>query len=207
MNLLGAWLTTRSFTGPAVLVGDYVSFLDTGHKAVRYNLVGVNFQITSWNRMLAALGGPALDLRVSMVLAGFAVWGALILARLRIEAPWRDGWDRRKLDPAYLLAMTSVGAVFCAQVLASELILLVLLAPLILQRIDAGRRRDVWVLVGLLLFLLIPLNLMDQIANGLQLDDESRARTLLRSHKCFGLAALAAYLLVLGPLKKQRIPD
>jgi hypothetical protein len=113
--------------------------------------------------------------------------------------PWRNIFNRQQLDPAYLLAATTVGALFFAQVLASEMILLVLLAPLILRHIDGNRRGDAWALIGILIFILIPMSLMDQIADRVSLSEESRGRTLLRSHKCFGMAALALYLLIRGP--------
>ena len=45
------------------------------------------------------------------------------------------------------------------------MLLLVLLAPLIAQHVDANRRLDFWVLCGILIFLLLPFNFMDQIAD------------------------------------------
>ena len=41
-------------------------------------------------------------LTIAMTLGGFVVWGALIVARLRLAAPWRHLCDRTKLDQAYL---------------------------------------------------------------------------------------------------------
>ncbi len=202
LNLLGGLLTYGTFAGAFDLFREYVDYIGSGaNKNVVFNLVVANYQILSWNRIIAAVGGPAIELQVSTVLAGFAVWATLIGIRLRLDAPWRDVFDRNKIDPAYLLAVTVVGALFFNQVLASEMLLLVLLAPLIVQHIDANRRRDVWILIGLLLFLMLPFNFMEQIGELLGLDPVSRGRTLLRSHKCFGVGALAAWLLIRGPVR------
>jgi Glycosyltransferase family 87 len=205
LNLLGGLLTYGTLTGAFDLFGEYVDYIGSAHKDVVFNRVDQNYQILSWNRIVAALGEPAIELQISTVLAGFAVWAALIAVRLRLVAPWRDVFDRNKLDPAYLLAVTAVGSLFFNQVLASEMLLLVLLAPMILQHIDANRRRDVWALVGLLIFLMLPFNFMDQIADGLGLEPASRGRTLLRSHKCFGMGALAGWLLVRGPARREQV--
>ena len=75
-----------------------------------FNRVDQNYQILSWNRIIAAVGGPAIELGISTVLAGLALWSALIAIRLRLHAAWRDVIDRTKIDPAYLLAVTAVGS-------------------------------------------------------------------------------------------------
>jgi hypothetical protein len=205
LNLLGGLLTYGTLAGAFHLFGEYVDYIGSAHKDVVFNRVDQNYQILSWNRIIAAAGGPAIELGISMVLAGLAVWAALIAIRLRLAAPWRDVFDRNKIDPAYLLAVTAVGSLFFNQVLASEMLLLVLLAPLTVQHIDANRRRDIWVLVGLLIFLFLPFPFMDQVADWLGLDPQSRGRALLRSHKCFGMGVLAAWLLVRGPARSANI--
>ncbi len=202
LNLLGGLLTYGTLAGAIDLFGQYVDYIGSAHKNVLFNRVDQNYQILGWNRIIAAVGGPAIELGIFRVLAGLALWAALIAIRLRLDAPWRDVIDRSKIDPAYLLAATAVGALFFNQVLASELLLLVLLAPLIVQHIDANRRCDIWVLCGLLIFLLLPFNFMDQIADIFGVAPASRGRALLRSHKCFGMGALAAWLLIRGPVHK-----
>jgi hypothetical protein len=203
LNLLGGLLTRPTLAGAIGLFGEYIDYLGSAHKNVVFNLVAANYQIPGWNRMIAAAGGPIIELRIWMVLAGFAVWAAIIAIRLRLAAPWHDLADRDKIDAAYLLAVTTVGSLFFNQVLASEMILLVLLAPLIAQHIDANRRRDAWVLAGLLVFLILPFNVMDQIADALGLGPLSRGRTVLLSHKCFGMGALSTWLVVRGPYRES----
>lgn len=206
LNLLGGLLTRGTFSGSIQLFREYLDYIASAHKTVVFNLVEANYQIPSWNRILVACGGPAINLTIAMTLGGFAVWAALIAARLRFAAPWRDLFDRTKLDQAYLLAAAVVAALFFAQVLAYEMILLVLLSPLILQSIDAARRNEAWVIIALVVFLLIPLTTMDQIADRMGLGEESRGRLLLRSHKCFGMAALAIFLLIRGPRQAAPAP-
>jgi hypothetical protein len=202
-NVLGGLIVTGSLEGSYRLFRVYLEFVGAGHKTVIYNLVGENFQIPSWNRIIAATGGPAIDLTIWMTLAGFATWGLLIVGRLRLSGTL----SRDRLDPAYLVAVTAVGAIFFAQVLANEMLLLGLLAPLILQHFDAGRKRDAYALIAILLFLMIPLTLTDRIADLFGWPEESRHRTLIRSHKCFGMAILAIYLLVRGPVRETTAPS
>jgi hypothetical protein len=196
-NLLGGLIVTGTLDGSVGLFRIYLDYLRTGHKAVIFNLVAENFQIPSWNRIIAASGGPAIDLKIWMTLTGFAIWGLLVTGRLWLAGALSQ--DRR--DPAYLVAVTAVGALFFAQVLAYEMILLALVAPLILQHFDAGRKGDAYALIAMLLFLMLPMNLTDQLADRFGWPEESRQRTLIRSHKCFGMAALAIYLLIRGPVR------
>ena len=202
-NLLGGLIVMGTFEGSIRLFRLYIEYLATAHKTVVYNLVAENYQILSWNRIIAACGGPAIDLRIWMTLTGFAVWGLLVLGRFRLNGPI----DRERLDHAYLLAVTAVGALFFAQVLAYEMLLLALLTPLILQHLDANRRRDAFALIAMLLFLMMPMNLTDQLAERFGWGEESRQRTLMRSHRCFGMAALAIWLLIRGPASKPPSRD
>lgn len=194
-NVLGGLIVTGTLEGAYALFRTYLEYLGAGHKQVIFNLVAENYQIPSWNRMLAAAGGPAIDLKIWMTLTGFAVWGLLVAGRMwRARALGRD-----RLDPAYLAAVTAVGSLFFPQVLAYEMIILALLTPLILQHFDANRRGDAYALIAMLLFLMLPMNFTNRIADFFGLGEQSRSRTLLRSHKCFGMALLATWLLVRGP--------
>ena len=195
LNFFGGLIAYGTIGGAVHLFGEYLEYVGSAHKSVFFNLVEQNYQILSWNRLLAALGGPAIDLKIGTILAGFALWGLLIYGRFQFRP-----LSRKRSDDAYLVAVTAVGALFFAQVLAYEMVLLVLLAPLILQHFDAGRRGDAWLLVGLLLFLSVPIDIVDRLGDLLRLAEESRGRTLLRSHKSFGMALLAIYLLGRGPM-------
>jgi len=193
LHLFGGFIVRGTLGGSVLFLREYLDYLGSAHKAVKFNLVAENFQILSWNRLLVAMGGPAIDLKVSMTIAGFAFWAVLAFLR---------SW-KQKLDPAWLLAMTAVGTLCFAQVIAYEMIVLALLAPWIVQAFDRNERASAWIVVGLLLFLLIPLQVLDQLANMLQLDEGSRGRTILKSHRCFAIVFLAIYLLNRGPKRVE----
>lgn len=196
-NLFGGLIVTGTLEGSYDLFRFYLEYLRIGHNAGAFNLAAETFQIPSWNRIIAASGGPAIDLNIWMTLTGFAIWGLLVTGRL-----WLAGaLGQVRCDPAYLVAVTAVGALFFAQVLAYEMVLLALLAPLILQHFDAGRKGDALALIAMLLFMMLPMNLTDQLADRFGWPEETRQRTLIRSHKCFGMAALALYLLIRGPIR------
>jgi len=199
LNVVGGLLTRASFAGAIDLFAEYVNYVGSGHKQVIFNLVAENFQILSWNRLVAAVGGPAIDLTIGMIFAGFTLWGLLVLARLRLCASRHTSPNWLVQCSSYLLAVTATGTLFFAQVLAYELILLVLLVPLLARYFDLGRLRDAWFLIGILLYLMVPIDVIERLAEFLALDEVSRGRTLLRSHKCFGMALLAMYLLARGP--------
>lgn len=203
LNVLGTLLARGTLGGTISLFREYVKFISAGREQVRYNLVAENFQITSWNRVVVSAGGPAIDLKISMTLAGFAIGALLTALRLRLKAgSWRDAYNRIQSNSAYLLAMTAAGTMVFAQALAYELILLVLVSPLIVQAVDVGQRRYALVLIVLLLSsTLIPISLSEQIADFCKLEEQSRSRTLLRSHKCFVVAGLWLYMLICGPCR------
>lgn len=157
------------------------------------------------------------------LLKWLALWGALVLCRLRLSAPWHEVLSRERLDSSYLLAVTVMGALFFNQVIGYELILLVLLAPLLLHHHDNGQHMDALFLLGLLFCLMIPIGITGEIANRLNLQQPSLGRTMLPdsvlgltspgqnvpfgrrlflSHRCFGMAVLALYLLMRGPTRK-----
>jgi hypothetical protein len=58
------------FYGNPLFVLDYLAYVQKGHQTVEFNRVGVNKQITGWNRLLVAGGGPAVDLGMIGTLAG-----------------------------------------------------------------------------------------------------------------------------------------
>jgi len=188
-NLAGGLILRRDPAGAVKLLPEYLDYLATAHKAVIFNQVEQNYQIPSWNRLLFVVGGPTINLRISMVLAGYALWAALIAVR--------NGRHAMR-DPAYLLAAAAVGTLEFAQVLAYEMLLLVLVTPWLLQLLDEGRQAAAYSLIGLLLLALVPMTTMANVANGWGLADDSQGRQLLLSHKCIAMAGLMLQLLLAG---------
>lgn len=128
LNLLGILLSGPDWRMP----WDYLELLRYGHKAVLYNQVAESRQITSWNRLLFVLNGPAIDLGFGGTLIGYAIWSLAVWLRVRLSG--------LSASPAYVLAMGAVGGVLVCQVLGYELLVLCLLASLLLQWLDSGKR-------------------------------------------------------------------
>jgi hypothetical protein len=128
LNLLGATLAG----GSPLKLKDYLDYVPTAHKEVVYNRAEMNPQITSWNRLLFSLGGPLVELTIVTTVAGYLVWGGLVLGRCAAagERPSR----------AWALAATAVGGMLCCQVLGYETLGLVLTVPWLRELFATGRR-------------------------------------------------------------------
>ena len=129
LNLVGAAIVG----GSPLFLKDYFDYLPTGHKAVLYNQAERNPQITSWNRLLVSCGGPLIELGAATTLAGYLVWGGLVLGRCA---------TRGRPSTTWACAAAASGAVVCSQVLAYELLILVIAVPWVRDLFTA--RRPVW---------------------------------------------------------------
>ena len=138
MNLVGATVVGGS---PRFVV-DYLEYLSNAHKVVGYNRVELNPSITSWNCLLYQSGGPLVELNAATTVAGYLVWFGLAFGRVALAGTWPTA--------AWAVAVVAVGAVFCAQVLLYELVILVLLVPWVRELFADGNRIRGWLAVGLL---------------------------------------------------------
>ncbi len=183
LNVLGGLVST----GSPLLLRDYLAHLAAGHKAVIFNRVDLNFQITSWNRLLFGWTGVAIDLGAVGTLAGYAVWAGLVLGRgaLAGERP----------PPGWAAATAAVGALLCCQVLAYELVLLGLVIPHVLDLAAAGRRRTVLVFLLLLGLASVPFDVIQALGEGGRFGAWEGA---VASHRSTAVALLAVTLLVGG---------
>ncbi len=144
LNLLGAGLAGES---PLA----YLDYLEQAHKVVAFNRVERNPSLTSWNCLLHAAGGPAIELDAWTTLGGYSIWLGLIVGRIAIagQAP----------SPAWLIAAAAVGSLLCAQVLRYEVVLLVLTAPWLRDVLSRGgipASLVGWVAIGGICLQLIP---------------------------------------------------
>lgn len=140
LNLVGCLLST----GSPLLIRDYLDYLTTGHTAVVFNRVETNPHITSWNRLIVAAGGPAIELTAVGVLAGYAVWAVAVLLRVRIA--------RNRPTTAWAVAVAFAAAPVCCQVMGYELTVLALVVPHVLDLFAAGRvRTSLLIVMGLAL--------------------------------------------------------
>ena len=117
LNLIGATLAG----GSPLMIRDYLDYVPVAHKAVLYNRAELNPQITSWNRLLFSLGGPLVELTIVTTVAGYLVWGALVVGRCMAAGV--------RPSPAWALAAAVVGGMLCCQVLGYETLALVLTVP------------------------------------------------------------------------------
>jgi hypothetical protein len=150
LNLVGATVVG----GSPLFLRDYAAYLGTAHKAVLFNRAEINPEITSWNRLLYALTEPVAGSRFLIeqsavtTVAGYAVWFGLAAARCRVARAWPS--------PAWATAAAAVGAVWCAQVLPYDLVLLVFVVPWVRELSGGGRRVRGWLVVALVVPALVP---------------------------------------------------
>lgn len=83
---------------PISVVRSYVQYVGPSHLEIGFNRV-INDQLLSWNRLLAAVGGPHFELGTPTTLAGIA-FAACLLWAVRIR-------NRRVPPDAWLLAATT----------------------------------------------------------------------------------------------------
>jgi hypothetical protein len=189
------------FFGKPLFVLDYLKCVQEGHQTVEFNRVGVNKQITGWNRLLVAGGGPALDLGMVGTLVSYAV--LLVVAGLRCVVfgkvtPTRD----------WCFAIAGCACLHCCQLLPYELPMLCLAVPFVVRLIASDRIRDRLAAVVVILpaaFAFLDggdgspyYQLLARTVGGTQLE------TLLQSHRSIGVMLTTAVVLITGPMSPTR---
>jgi hypothetical protein len=183
LNALGGLVST----GSPLLVTDYLAHLTADHRRVVFNRVDMNFQITGWNRLLFGWTGVAVEQNAITTLAGYVVWGLLVLL-------WGTVAGRRP-TAGWAVAVAAVGALACCQALAYEMVLLGLVAPHVLDLAAAGRRRLVLVFLLLLGLASVPFDVIQVLGEGGRFGAWEGA---IASHRSTAVALLAVTLLVGG---------
>ena len=176
MNLLGALFVG----GTPLFLLDYLKQAGAGHQSVAFNRAEMAYEMTSWNRLLYVAGGERVlvEQSATTMLLSYAVGFAVVL--LRCVAA------RARPSEAWALAMAASLAVVCPQVLAYELVGLVLAVPWVRDLFAAGRRG--WGLAAVLLL-------------GLQLVPFQTMQALgVEWHRPVGAMAFAL-LVLCGPLR------
>ncbi|HEY1191263.1 MAG TPA: glycosyltransferase family 87 protein [Gemmata sp.] len=153
LNLIGATVAG----GSPLFLRDYLDYLPTGHKAVLYNQAERNSQITSWNRLVVSCGGPLIELTATTTLAGYLVWGGLVLGRC--------GAAGRKPSAAWACAAAVAGGAVCSQVLAYELLMLAIAVPWVRELFTARRALWAWGALVLLVIQTIPIDSANPVFN------------------------------------------
>jgi hypothetical protein len=182
LNLLGATLVG----GSPLYLREYVAYLGSAHKAVMFNRVAANPEITSWNRLLYALTEPIagerllVELTATKTLVGFAVWFALVAGRCRLAGAMPPA--------AWATAAAAVGSVLCAQALPYDVLLLVLVVPWVRALFAGGYWLRGWLTGAVLFVQLVPLGVLLPLGVSI--------------HRPLGVA-LAAVLVLVGPVREK----
>jgi hypothetical protein len=134
LNLLGATLAG----GSPLFVAEYLDFLRDNHRAVMFNRAELNYEMTSWNRLLFAVTEPFAGTRflieqtATTAVLSYAVWFVLLAARCAAA--------RVRPSGEWALAACAAGMVWCPQVLGYEALALVLAVPWARELFARGHR-------------------------------------------------------------------
>jgi hypothetical protein len=189
-----------AFFGKPLFVLDYLKYVQEGHQTVEFNRVGVNKQITGWNRLVAASGGPAIELGMLGTLAGYGV--VLVAAGLRVllgkVTPTRE----------WCFALAGCASLCCCQLLPYELPMLCLALPFLVGLISSERVPDRLAAVTLgafAAFAFIPggdgewyYQLLARMVGGTHLE------LFLQSHRAIGVMLTMAGVVLVGPVCSAR---
>jgi hypothetical protein len=179
LNIVACLISTGSLS----LLTEYATYLAEGHKTVMYNQVELNPQITSWNRAFYVLTGVGVNLNAILTLFGLAFWGTLIGVA---------SWVWRSPSPRGMMALGAIASVLCCQVLAYELVLLVLAVPFIFELFDTRRRGEGWLLVLLFVILCVPREMIEPLGE------------IAVSHRSFTVLILAGAILFMSCVGSSR---
>jgi hypothetical protein len=188
LNLAGC-LVTR---GSPAFFWEYVEFLGSGHKSVEFNRAELNPHATSWNRLLFSFGGPLVELTAVTTIAGYLVWGGIILARCAAT--------RTRPSPSWAMAAGAVGSLAVCQVLGYETLLLALTVPWLLDLMAERYRLRAAVAVALMLVQFVPYP--QYLAFIESHGADPRTETILLSFRSISVALLAVVVL-LGPATRR----
>ncbi len=197
LNLLAGLVVT----GSPLFVLEYLDYLQAGHQSVEFNRVGVNKQITGWNRLVVANGGPVWELGMLGTLMGYGVWFALLVVRSRFG----------RIGPSWALAACAVGAPLCCQLLPYELPLLVLALPYLGELLASENPHDR--LAALLVAAFGTFALLPGGEGGIAEDFAhtfgftAGIEDVLLSHRSLGVACLAGTILIHGSPRGSFTPS
>ena len=180
-NLIGATLVG----GSPLFLRDYLDYLGGSFRAVMFNRAELNYEMTSWNRLLYVATQPfagdrfLIEQTAKTAVASYLVWFGLVLGRCGLAGV--------KPSAAWALAATAAGAVWCPQVLGYEALVLALAVPWVQNLFADGRRTWGFAAVLLLGLQAIPFQALDTIGFDF--------------HRPLGVALFAVLVLV-APIKK-----
>ncbi|MCE9561940.1 MAG: DUF2029 domain-containing protein [Planctomycetes bacterium] len=165
----------------------YAEFLRESHKTVGFNRI-TNDQIVSWNRLVVAVGGPAIELgSVGVVVGVCAALGFIWWLRIHRQPQPPESWT---------LAVCVAWGLFTAGPLGYDLVLLTLMAPYLFRLHDRGYDIDLVVLLGAIAVISIPRELFLRLGNATNSPD---LLPFILSYRSVALSTIAVYLLLQKP--------
>ena len=176
-NLIGATLVG----GSPLFLRDYLDYLGGSFRAVMFNRAELNYEMTSWNRLLFVAGGPLVEQTAKTAVASYLVWFGLVLGRCGLAGV--------KPSAAWALAVAAAGAVWCPQVLGYEALVLALAVPWVRDLFADGRRGWGFAAVLLLGLQALPFQVLERVGFDF--------------HRPLGVA-LFAVLVLAGPVRVAR---
>lgn len=177
LNLLGATLAG----GSPLFLREYLDYLSEAHRAVLFNRAELNYEMTSWNRLLFAVTGVLIEQTAATAALSHGVWLGLLAARCATA--------RVRPCGEWALAACAAGAVWCPQVLGYEALALVLVIPWARELFAAGHRGWGALVAGALAVQALSFQMLEPL--GITL------------HRPLG-AALVALAVLCGPLCAER---
>lgn len=191
---VGLGVVLFNLVGGIVVTGNPLMILDMFESLRHYTAMYYNTPQASttvgWNRLLYALGGPAVDLSAGKVVAGYFTACLLLFAKFLIGG-------RRSWAPSYWLAVCAAVPFTFALAHDYDMVILALLIPYLLELWDHRDRLMLGLLAAALAISMIPKSVMSRASlRLLAIDDPEMG--LLNAHR--GLAGLTILaLLLLGP--------
>ena len=141
----------------------------------------------SWNRLVVAVGGPAIELGAVGRLAGLVIASSILwVVRVRQCHP----------PNSWLLAACITWGLFTVQARGYELVLLSLTVPYLVRLHDCRRYGDLVFLLALIAVMSIPRSVV--LAFGTTVGADAFLPLIL-SYRAIALACLAGFLLLRKP--------
>ena len=145
-----------------------------------FNRAELNYEMTSWNRLLFVAGGPLIEQTAKTAVASYLVWFGLVLGRCGLAGV--------RPSAAWALAVAAAGAVWCPQVLGYEALVLALAVPWVRDLFAEDRRGWGFAAVLLLGLQALPFQVLERVEFDF--------------HRPLGVA-LFAVLVLAGPVGKK----
>ncbi|CAN5284737.1 hypothetical protein BH11PLA2_BH11PLA2_10260 [soil metagenome] len=183
--VIGVIIGASVLGNPLTVILEYVRYLGPAHQSVGFNRI-TNDQILSWNRIVLACGGPAIELTAPGVIAGFAVAiGLLWAVQVRGQTRPSDSWA---------LAATVAWTPLVTPLHGYELVAWTLMVPYLCLLYDRRRWADFAFLLAMFGIVSIPRGAVASLSAGFP-----AVAPLVLSYRSVVVLVVALYYLIRKP--------